>query len=193
MIRRLIFAGLLAVSPFVCAQQTPAKKELIGKVLSLQQTAIDAIARGLAEQPLAQMMPAVNRALQTQVPSDKRESASKAVDAEVRKYLDEAVPLLRERATKMAPVVLGPLLEEKFNENELRQLVAWLESPVNQKYQQVAPALHSALVKQLVTDTREAIEPKLKALDARVAASLGVVPKAAAAKPASSPASKAKP
>lgn len=193
MIHRLLCAGLLVVAPLVCAQQASGKKELAAKVLSLQQSGIDSVARGLAEQPLAQMLQAAGHVVQTQLPPERRDAAAKAIEAEARKYLDEVLPLLRQRASALAPNILGPLLEEKFSEDELRQLVAWLQSPVYQKFQQVAPAMQKALATQVVSETRGTVEPKLKALEGRIATLIGVSPKAAAAKPASPAASKAKP
>ena len=35
----------------------------------------------------------------------------KQVEAEVRKYIDESVPLVRDRAIKIAPTTIGPILE----------------------------------------------------------------------------------
>ena len=49
-------------------------------------------------------------------------------DPFVRKYVEEATPIVRERAQKAAPGVMGALLDERFTEDELKQLVAWLES-----------------------------------------------------------------
>ena len=42
---------LLAALPAQAAEPSPAKKELIAKVISLQQGGIDGIARSLVEQP----------------------------------------------------------------------------------------------------------------------------------------------
>jgi hypothetical protein len=154
---------------------------------------VESVARGLAEQPLAQMLQAAGHVVQTQLPAERRDAAMKTIDAEARKYLDEVMPLLRERASALAPGVLGPLLEEKFSEEELRQLIAWLQSPVYKKYQEVAPAMQKALAQKVVSETRGTVEPKLKALEGRISAALGVTHKAVAAKPAASAASKAKP
>jgi len=200
MIQRLICIGLLAAAPLAWGQSTPAasappsspaKKELVAKVVTLQQQGIEGIAQALAQQPVQRMMQAAAQAL-NQVPQDKREAASKAVDAKARKYLDETIPFLRERAVKLAPATLGPTLEEKFSEDELRQLVAWLDSPTNKKYQQVAPDLQQMLAQKVVADTRGTIEPKLKTLEERVAGALGLQRPAAASAPApASAASKA--
>lgn len=193
MIFRLFCAGLLAIAPIACAQQTSGKKELAAKVLSLQQVGVDSVARGLAEQPIMQMLQAAGHVAQTQLPAERRDTAIKAIDAEARKYLDEVTPLLRERATALAPGVLGPLLEEKFSEEELRQIVTWLQSPAYKKYQEIAPAMQKTLAQKVVSETRDTVEPKLKALEGRIAVALGVPPKTIAANPAASAASKAKP
>jgi hypothetical protein len=204
MMRQLACAGLLAASSLAVAQTSPApamaaapapnaspaKKELVAKVIALQQPAIDAIANSLAQQPLARMLLAANQALQTRVAGDKRNDVAKEIDAQARKYLDEVTPLLRQRAEKLAPGVIAPILEQHFNEDELRQIAAWLESPVNKKYQRVAPEVQSAFGQRLLADARGDVEPKLKALEARIATMLGLpARKPAASQPAAAAAS----
>ncbi len=178
----LAVAGLMATSGAIAAEPaSAAKKELVQKVLKLQQPGIEAMARSLAERPALQMLQAAGMALQTQVPADKRESVGKAVEADIKKFVDEAAPLLRERAVKLAPAVLGPTLEEKFSEDELKQLIAWLESPVNKKYQQLAPEMQNSMAQRLANESRAQIEPKLQALEKRVRAAVGA-PAAAASR-----------
>jgi hypothetical protein len=90
-------------------------------------------------------------------------------------------------------------LEEKFSEDELRQLLVTLESPAYKKFQQNLPDLTNVFVQQLVADVEPTINPKLNALEQRVAAIINAgapapapgdskAPKAA--KPAASAASK---
>ena len=157
-------------------QSSPAKKELVAKILLLQQPSIEGIATLLAQQPAAQMMQGANVALQSRIAPDKREAVAKEIQADIKKYVDEAVPLLRERAVKLAPSTLGPLLEEKFSEDELKQLIAIMESPVNRKYGQMNGELQKALGDKLVTETRSLIEPKVKELDASIGKRLGFPP-----------------
>ena len=92
-----------------------------------------------------------------------------------------------DKALKMAPGVMGPLLEEKFTEDELKQLVGWLESPVIRRYQQLTPEIQKGLSEKLVAETRALVEPKLQALDRSVSGRLGMPPPA---KAASAPAKK---
>ena len=159
-------------------QSSPAKKELVAKILLLQQPSIEGIATLLAQQPAAQMMQGANVALQSRIAPDKREAVAKEIQGDIKKYMDEAVPLLRERAVKLAPSALGPLLEEKFSEDELKQLIAIMESPVNRKYGQMNGELQKALGDKLVTETRGLIEPKVKELDASIGKRLGFPPAA---------------
>jgi len=177
---------------------SPAKKELVQKLMVLQQPGVENMARGLVEQPAVAMMQAAGRALQN-VPADKREATGKAIEADVKKYVDESVPIVRDRAIKLAPSTIGAAMEEKFTEDELKQLVAWLESPVNKKYAQLGPEIQTGFTQKLVAEARPTIEPKIQALEAKVRATLGVpaatgapetAPAPKAATPAKKPASK---
>ncbi len=169
--RLMMIAALCAAAPLAQAQapaQTQAKKDLVAKVLLLQQPMIENISRSIVERPAAQLMQAAGQALQTQVPADKREAVGKSVEADVKKYVDEATPLLRERAIKLAPSTFGVALEEKFTEPELKQLVAWLESPVNKKFQQLGPEIQTNFVQKLATEAGPLLDPKLQALQAKL-------------------------
>ena len=173
------------------APSSPAKKELVAKIVALQQPGVDNLARGIAERPAAQMMQAAGNVLQTKVAPEKREAVGKAIEADVKKYVDESAPILKDRAAKIGPSTIGPIIEERFSEDELKQLAAWLESPVNKKYQQVAPEMQQALVQKLVAEAGPLLDPKLKALEQRVRVALGVPPVAPASGTAPTPAKKA--
>ena len=168
---------------------SPAKKELVQKLLVLQQPGIESIARNMVEQPAMRMFQAAGQALQQKVPAEKREAVGKSIEADIRKYVDESVPIVRERAIKLAPSTIGTMLEERFTEDELKQLVAWLESPVNKKYSQVGPEMQNSFMKKLVEESRPLVEPRLQALESKVRASLGV-PEPSASAPAKAPAPK---
>jgi hypothetical protein len=192
--RSLIVVALLAGAAFAHAQGN-AKKELVAKLLQAQQADIESLARGIVQRPAIQMMQAAGQAL-GQVPPDRRELVSKQVEAEIKKYVDDSVPILRERALKLAPATYGAALEEKFSEDELKQLLAWFESPVNKKYQQTLPELQTAFVQKLIAEGAPVLDPKLGALQEKVRGLLGVAAPGAAAsgaKPAKPPAPAARP
>jgi len=179
-----LMLGLLGQSGLVYAQaaaSSPAKKELVARVLTLQMPAIEGMARVLAEQPAAQMMQQANMVLQNRIAPEKREAMGKEIQADLKKYVDEAVPLVRDRALKLAPSTVGALLEEKFTEDELKQLLAIIESPINKKFQQLGGDMQKALAEKLVPEARGLIEPKIKALDQAIVKRLGIQPPPAAA------------
>ena len=180
--KRWMMAALLAGAALANAE-AQTKKELVQKLLVLQQPGIEQVARGLVERPAVQMMQEAGLVLQRQIAPDKREAIGKQVEAEVKKYVEEAVPLVRERAIKIAPTTIGPILEEKFNEDELKQLIAWFDNPVNKKYQQLGPEMQNSFVQKLVVDARPVVDPKIQALDGKLRAILGAPP----AQPASAP------
>jgi len=88
---------------------------------------------------------------------------------------------------QLAPGALTPLLEQNFSEDELKQLLAWINSPLSKKYQDLNPKMQTALTEKLVADTRTTVEPKMRALDTAVAKALGA-PTDAAAPAAKAPA-----
>ncbi len=189
--KRLLIAVLCAAATLAHAQ---TKKELVQKVLALQQPMIESISRNIAERPAFQLMQVSGQFIQTQVPADKREAMGKQVETEIRKFVDDAVPVLRERALKLAPSTLGATLEEKFTDDELKQMITWLESPANKKLQQVGPEMQSSFAQKLTTEAAPLLDPKLQGLQTRLRTLLGVPePGAAASAPARPAASAAKP
>ena len=188
--KKLILVTLLTCAGFVHAQSasgtvaSAAKKELVQKVLTLQQPSVENLARNLVEQPAGQLMQAAGRALQTQVPADKREAAGKSIETDIKKYVDDSIPMVRERAIKLAPSTIGLALEEKFSEDELKLLVAWLDSPVNKKFMQLGPEMQNGFMQKLVPEVRQLLEPKMVALEQKIRTTLGVPTSASASAPA---------
>jgi hypothetical protein len=187
-----IVVAALVASGGAAAQSTPGKKAIVQRILALQQSEIESFARGLVERPAAQMMREAGLAMQAkQLSPEKREAEGKAIEAEVKKYVDEAYPIAKERAVKIAPSTIGATLEAKMTEDELKALLAWLESPTNKKYQQVAIEVRNNFAEKMVGEMRPVLDPKLQALDGRIRTILGVAPAGSAgsgARPAPPPA-----
>ena len=174
-----LIAAVLAAATMLShparAQAPAAKAELVARILQLQQPGIEAMAKHLAEQPAMQLMQQAGQALQ-RLPAERREALARDIEADLRKYSEEAVPVVRNRAVKLAPSTIGPLLEERFTEDELRQVIAMLESPVIRKFQGMAGDMQKAITEKLVADTRADVEPKVRAMQATVAKRLGIAP-----------------
>lgn len=179
--KRTLVVALLLLGTAVGAQTTASKKELVAKLLQLQQSAIERSAIMMIERPAATMMQQAGVVLQTRIPPDKREAIAKDMQSDVKKYADELVPLVRERAVKLAPSTIGVLMEEKFTEDELKQIITITESPVYRRYQQVGAEFEKALIDKLVAELRSVIDPKVRALDQALVARLGIPAKPAQA------------
>lgn len=177
MLKLWAVAAMLAVS---LGAQAQTKKELVAKVLQLQQPGIEQMARSMAEQPALQMMQQVAPALQ-RMPAERREALARDIEADARKYAEETVPLVRDRAVRLAPSTIGALLEDRFTEDELKQIIALLESPVNRKFQGMAGDMQRAISERLVAETRPLVEPKVRQLEQTVAQRLGITPGSGAA------------
>ncbi|MEY4750382.1 MAG: hypothetical protein RIQ60_2596 [Pseudomonadota bacterium] len=182
----MTWAQAAAPAAAASSPSSPAKKALVKRVLQLQQPGIEAIARGLVEQPAFGIQQQVSRSLQS-VPEDKREAVGKAAFAEVRKFVEDVSPILKKKAVELAPTTLGPLLEERFSEDELKQLANWLDSSVSKKYQELGGEMQRAITETLVRDSRSVVEPKLRALEDSLMKRLGVSDKPAAGARAPTP------
>lgn len=194
--RTALIATLASAASLCLAQATPsqgtsspAKQALLQKALQLQQPGIEGIGNSLANQTANQVLQVAGQAM-GRVPADKREAVGAELQGEVRKFYDDIAPILQAAAVKLAPATMGTAMDQKFTEEELKVLVAWLESPVNRKYQQFAGESQQALGQQLVAETRPQIEPKMKALEQVMGAKLAAVgagPTGAAAPAGASP------
>jgi uncharacterized protein len=145
------------------APSSPAKKELVAKVVQLSQPGVEFLARGLVEQPAAQFAQQLSLMLR-QVPADKREALGRELQSDLRRYVEQTVPVVRERALRVAPGAIGPVLEEKLTEAELRQLVAMLESPIHKKYNSLAVEIQRSLAQKLAEESRPVLQERSQAL-----------------------------
>jgi hypothetical protein len=187
-VRKLGLALTLALAAGTAlAQPSPAKKVLIDKIVAIQQQGLtDSLAASIVQAPLGQLAQAGRQALQ-QVPAEKREATAKAMDAEIKKFIEENVSYLKDKISKAVPGTASALLDERFNEDELKQILAWAESPVSRKYSQAGGELQKAIVQKVMTESGATLEGRLKTLQANLAKQLGLPPAPpAASKPAAS-------
>jgi hypothetical protein len=193
--KSLITLSFLALAAGAQAQTqtSPAKKELVARILKSQQPAVEAMARALVERPAVEIMGGAMQLVQQRVPKDKQEAVARDIQGDAQKYAADAVPFAQQRAVAIAPSTIGAVLEEKFTEDELRQIASALENQALIKFQNSLPEMQNALGEKLVADTRGTIEPKVKALEDGVAKRLGLPPQGAAPAPAAKPAKKTTP
>jgi hypothetical protein len=201
MLKKPLFALALLAAFAAQAQNAPlpaapstnnaaGKKELVARILHAQQGSIEGMGRQLAERPALEIMGNAMQYIGARVPKDKQQEMARQVQAEAQKYAEAAVPIVTKRAVELAPSTIGAMLEEKFSDDELRQIAGLLENPVILKYQRMVPDMQEALGEKLVADTRPAIEPKVNALEEAVAKKLGIPANGAATQPGGKPPAK---
>ena len=155
------------------APVSAAKKELVARVLKLQQPGVDNLARQLALEPALQLAAPLRMAA-ARLPQDKREAFTQQVEADMQRYSEEVVPIVRDRAAALAPATLGPMIEQRFTDEELKQIIAMLESPINARYQALGIEMQRALGSKVVAETRASVEPKYKALEQSIQSRLRI-------------------
>lgn len=148
-----------------------SKKELVARVLQLQQGGIEMLGNTVATTTANQIMAAAGRQL-GRVPADKREAVAKDMQAEVRKFLEELAPLLRQASVKLAPTTVGAAYEEKFTEDELKTIITWLESPISKKLQQFGAEQQQGLMQRVIAESKGQVEPKIKTLEKTLTAQI---------------------
>jgi uncharacterized protein len=125
------------------------------------------------------------------VPAEKREATAKALDAEIRKFVEENVGYLREKALQALPGTSAAILEERFSEDELREILIWMESPVNRKFGTAIGDTQKRLAEKVVPEANPTLEARFRTLQTTAAKLLGLPPPGAARPTA--PASAAQP
>jgi hypothetical protein len=177
-------ASAQTLPPAPSTAGSPGKKDAIARILKAQQPAIEALARGMVERPALEIMSSAASVLPARIPKEKQDAVGKEIEADIRRYVDESVPVVQRRAVALAPSTIGAVLEEKFSEDELKQIASALENPALVKYQGTVPVMQQSLGEKLVAETRPQIEPKVKALEEQVGKRLGITNGAAAPAPA---------
>ncbi len=183
---RLLATLLAALTTLGAAAQTAApaasaqKQQLVDQILQAQQPGVDQLARQLVEQPAIQLLQRAAAHVRRNVAADQQQAMGQNLQADVRKYVDDAYPVVRDRARALAPSTIGPLLAEKLTEAELQEVLAVFKSEAWRKFQTLAPQMQQTLGEKLVADVKPKIEPRLKALDLAMGKRLGLTPAAGA-------------
>lgn len=144
------------------------KREQILRLPIAQKQALDGLATDITQAPARQLMGQFVQPAMGLVPPEKREATAQQIDAELQKYQDSAVPLVKTSAAKVGPSAVAGVLEDKFTEEELKQLGAMLDSPILKKYQGIIPELQKALIEKVSNDARPQVDPKLQTLQDNV-------------------------
>ena len=146
----------------VWAQALDTKAQLIDHLLTLWHP--EDVVVVMVQRPAVDAVQQARIALQGRVTAERRDATLKDIAVDVQKYIDEATPIARDTARKQLATSVIPMLASQFSEEELKQIIAILESPVKKKFESLIPQMERALGQKVAAESREAIDPKMQAL-----------------------------
>lgn len=172
----------LTLSGTAQAQTTDPKLEWATKAVALQQgPELERLVSQLAESSSQNIVQSWGVKLRSDVPKDRVEQTAQSLNAELKKYNDDVTKIISGKVNKASADSLIPVYMARFSLDELKQLVAFFESPAVKKYQTAAPELGNVFVNQLIIETRGDVSARAKQFDDAAAKIVGSAPKAPAA------------
>jgi len=156
----------LALSAAVNAQTADPKLEWATRAVALQQgPELERLVGQLADSATQNILQNWGPKLQSNVAPAKMEQAKEGLNAELKKYFDDVSKTINGKVGKVSSSALIPAYMERFSLDELKQIVAFFESPAIQKYQSAAPELGSLFVKQLIEETNADVMARTRQFD----------------------------
>ncbi len=190
--KKIIYSLALAgtvLSATALAQTADQKIELATKVVALQQgPELDRLVQQLSGGATQELIASWGPKLEASVPKAKQQKASEDLNVELKKYSEDANKLIGKQVSKVSAETLVPAYAEKFTLEELKQLVAFFESPAIKKYQSTAPELGNIFVQKLIEASRTDVMARAKQFDDAAVKIVGSSPAPAA--PGKAPAKK---
>lgn len=185
-----VACAAIFASAAVHAQATDPKTEWATKVVALQQgPELDRLVSQLTASTTQDLIANWGPRLDA-LPKAKLPKATEDMNAELKKYADDAVVIIGKQVTKVSNDALVPAYSERFTLDELKDLVAFFQSPAVKKYQANAPELGNLFVQKLIEASRSDVLARVKQFDDAAVKIVGTAPAATA--PAA-PAATAKP
>ena len=149
------------------------KQKLIDRILVLFHPENDVLQA--VQAPGVKAMQQSSVALQTaQVPQERKDKTMKDIGADVQKYIDTTMPVAVASARKFTEPAVAPLLAQNFTTEELRQVVAMLESPVKAKFEKLVPQMESAVGQKVQADIGPQVNKNIQAMTEAVGTKLRV-------------------
>jgi len=165
--RSLVLLALSAAcAGAYAAPAAPSKQALVDQVLKLWNP--DNIGQSMLQVPVADAVQQARAMLQGRAAPEKRDAAMVDIVNEAKAFMADATPITKASADKLIQSKIAPLLAERFSDEELRQLIAILESPVKKKFETMLPEMQKTLGEGVATDTRAVIDPKLQGLKEKI-------------------------
>ena len=183
-----IALSCLALATTAQAQTADPKLEWATKVVTLQQgPELERLVGQLADGATQEVLQNWGPRLQSEVPKAKLQQATDDLNTELKKYYADVTNAINSKVSKVSADALIPAYMERFTLDELKQLVAFFESPAIKKYQVSAPELGNLFVKQLIEATQADVTNRVRQFDDAATKIVGAAPAPKAPAAAASP------
>ena len=174
----LAFSSLAHAQASAPAPIDAEKQKLIDHILTLWHPENGVVLA--VQRPASETMEKAHIALQqSHMPADKIDKNMKDVSTDVQKYIDTATPIATASAKKHMATSVVPLLAQNFTNDELKQLIALLESPVKAKFEKLVPLVNTTLGKQVQDDVGPTINKDIDTMTQAVGTKLRIAVTAA--------------
>lgn len=179
-----LFVALCAVSTGASAQD--AKKTLATKLAQMQAKSDGAaMANQLTADAVQLPLSTWSQRLDESVPPARQKDVRDKLDVELKKFADNTHKAIEAQVGKAAETALVPLFMDKLSEDEMKTIIAYMESPAALKFQSLSADAGTAWAQKVIDATRATVETNVKSFDAAATKIVGVP----ATPPATAPAS----
>ena len=161
-----IFAADAAQKAQTEASAPKTKQQLIQRLLELWH--VEAVGVTMLREPVDNALRQARAAWQARTTPEKRDEALKDIEGYAKELLEKLMPQVVGKAKELTKTTVVPILSEKMTEEELRQMIAILESPAKTKFEALIPEMQRALGKKLGEEQGKEIKPQMEELQQRI-------------------------
>lgn len=160
-----VLAATMAL-PVSAIAQNDAKRALAVKLAQMQQQADgEAMTEQLTASAVQPLLAGWSQRLDETVPPAKQKEVRDKLDVELKKYADTAQKAIEAQTAKTAESALVPIFMEKLTEDELKTIIAYLESPVSAKFQALGQEATNAWAQKIIEATKPTVESSAKTFE----------------------------
>lgn len=160
-----VAAALFASMP-AAAQGSDAKRALAQKISQIQHKSdAAAMADQLTASAVQPLIAGWSQRLDESVPPARQKEIRDKLDVELKKFADTTRKAIEGQTAKAADAALVPILMEKLSEDEMKTIIAYLESPAASKFQALGSDATNAWAQKVIDATRAPVENAAKVFD----------------------------
>ena len=168
-----LFVALCAVSTGASAQD--AKKTLATKLAQMQAKSDGAaMANQLTADAVQLPLSTWSQRLDESVPPARQKDVRDKLDVELKKFADNTHKAIDAQVSKAAEAALVPVFMDKLSEDEMKTIIAYMESPAAVKFQSLSADAGNAWAQKVIDATRPTVEANVKSFDAAASKIVGV-------------------